>query len=66
MPIFYNKAEDTWELKDATEDEKNALIELAKNSIVEFFGDEVADKIMSRVAVMPSLETIPKDEMGNA
>lgn len=68
MPIYYNKEISSWELKDATEDEKEALLNLAINQLVEVFGEQAAHKIFETagIKVVPTLEGMNKESMGLA
>lgn len=69
MPIIFDKETDSWELKDPTPEEQASLMKIATESITDFFGEAVADQIMSKVRVGPAsinLEDTPTDEMGNA
>lgn len=66
MPISYNKAAQTWELENATEDEKEALINIAVNQLVEMFGEQAAQKIFEQagIKVVPTLEGMDRESMG--
>lgn len=69
MPIVFVKETDSWEFKDPTPEEQDSLMKIAVASITDFFGEAVADQIMSKVRVSPvsiNLEDTPTDEMGNA
>jgi len=47
MPITYNEANDIWELTDATTQEKESLTKMAIQDILDFFGAEVANRIVA-------------------
>lgn len=68
MPITYNKGLQTWELKDPTEDEKEALLNHGVNLLIEFFGEQAAQRIFEAagVKVAPTLESMDTEVMGNA
>jgi hypothetical protein len=65
MPIFYDKETDAWEAKDLSEDEKQSLVRSAKESIINYFGEEIADRILSQVGGV-KLADIPQDQRGTA
>lgn len=65
MPIIYNEAADTWEGVDLTDAERTSLIRSATNSIIEYFGEEVAKNILNAAKGI-SLKDIPQDQMGTA
>ena len=65
MPIVYNETADTWEGVDLTDAERTSLIRSATNSIVEYFGEEVAKNILNAAKAV-RLEDIPKDQMGTS
>lgn len=68
MPIIYNKEDSTWLLVEATEDEKIALLNIGVNNLIEFFGEQAAQRIFENAGlkVVPTLESLPVEEMGNA
>jgi len=71
MPIVYSKETQSWELKDASTEEKEALTQIAIDVITDFFGEEMAKKIVDKVKIVPvnqeiDLEEIDPEDMGTA
>ncbi len=68
MPICFNKQEQTWELKDPTEDEKEALLNLGVNFLIDMLGEQAAQRIFDQVGLVvnKTLDAIPVEEMGKA
>ena len=52
MPIYYNKEATSWELKDPAEDEKEALLNLGVNRLVEFLGEQTAKRIFDAAGLV--------------
>jgi len=70
MPIILDKKTKTWELQEPDKEEKELLLETAKNHIIEIFGETLADAIMRRVAGSfdpeIDLKNIPTKNMFNS
>lgn len=66
MPITFNQTAQAWELTNATEEEKTALLEVAKDFLIHEMGRELAQNIMTNLSQQGVLEQIPTEEMGNA
>jgi hypothetical protein len=72
MPITYDEATDVWSLTEASEAEQKSLIKIATDDIVSFFGDSVAQNIISMVNKRlysdedQPLEDMDKENMFNA
>jgi len=65
MPIVYNKTTDSWEGVDLTDEERTSLVRTATESIVTYFGEEVASRIIKQ-AESKGLEDMPVEIMGNS
>ncbi len=50
MPITFNPAKGTWQLYDATDEETDAIVQIAAEHLCEAFGAETAQKIMKDAA----------------
>lgn len=68
MPIHFNAAEQTWELKDATPEEEASLKQIALDVITDFFGDMVAQRMMQKYdkEQKMNLANIEPENMGTA
>lgn len=66
MPICYNKEKKGWETQDLSEDEKESLINIATNVIIESLGEQLAHKLLGTAGVRMTLEDTPQEEMFNA
>jgi hypothetical protein len=56
MPIAYNADKGTWKLYDATEEETNAIVQIAAEHLCEAFGAETTQKIMRDAAAFHALK----------
>lgn len=59
MPIAYNPDKGTWKLFDATEEETDAIVQIAAEHLCEAFGAETTQKIMNDAAAFHKLN--PKE-----
>jgi hypothetical protein len=66
MPIVFDKEVQGWKTQDLTEEEKNALIEVATAMITDQFGAELAQNVLELLARTQGLKAMPKEFMGNA
>lgn len=66
MPIQFNEEKSAWELFEPTDAEKDALMELALEMMVNNFGEQVADKILEHANQSMLLNTIPTEGMARA
>lgn len=62
MPITYNEAKDIWELTDPTQQEKASLTQMAITEIIDFFGSEVANRIVNAARSMTGAKNVEIDD----
>lgn len=62
MPITFNEADDIWELTDPTNAEKESLTQIAIGEITNFFGGEVANRIVTQAKVFAESQVAKKSE----
>jgi hypothetical protein len=78
MPITYDATKDIWELTDLSDQEKTGLMEIAKEHLTQFFGAQIAQRLLElaqEMGIAPSedddddedaLDKIQKENMYNA
>jgi len=66
MPIVYHKEIDAWEAKDLSDDEKQALINIAAEHIAYEFGVDLAHKMFGQRVKEVDLSEIDPEDMGPA
>lgn len=66
MPIQLDPATGEWITKDLTSEEKDSLITIAKQLMVDELGEMLATKIFQSFAQSQTLHEIPKEQMFEA
>jgi hypothetical protein len=66
MPIYLNEELRAWEAKDLDDSEKESLINIATNVIIDALGETLARKLMQAAGARMELENTPTEEMYTA
>ena len=70
MPICFDKEHNAWSLKDITQEETDALIELGKTDLLNKIGGTIMMKIfksqMESGGEMEALANMPSEHMGQS
>lgn len=51
MPIVYNPETTMWEAKDLTDIEKDSLLQIAKDSMINYLGEQLAARIFAQAGM---------------
>lgn len=59
MPIVYNEKDDSWNVVDPSQAEKDSLFQIAADHLTHFFGHDLAERMIAKSGLVETTDEIP-------